>query len=74
MLGFALTFNIPPNMGILLFPYVSVVLTADVKVAVAESPVNIPLIVNDVMLLVNVTLSPILTLPENVVVLVPEMF
>ena len=52
----------------------SVVLTAAVKVAVAESPVNIPLIVKEGILLVNVTLSPIFTLPENVVLLVPEIF
>ena len=74
MFGFALTFKIPPDIGILLFAYVSVVLTAALKVAVDERPVNIPLIVNEEMLLVNVTLSPIFTLPEKVVAIVPEIF
>ena len=74
MFGFTLTFITPPDIGAVLLPYVNVVLMAAVKFAVAESPVKIPLIVKEEMLLVNVTLSPIFTLPEKVVALVPEIF
>ncbi len=76
MFGLALTSKEPPDIGVLLFPYINVVLFAAVKVAVAERPVRIPLIVNEagLKLLVSVTLSPILTLPENVVAVDPEIF
>ena len=60
-------------MGVLLFPYVSPEFTAATKFAVAERPVKIPLIVKDERLFVNVTLSPIDTLPAKVVADVPEI-
>ena len=76
MLGLTLTSKEPPDIGVLLFPYIRVVLLAAVKLAVAESPVRIPLIVNEagLKLLVRVTLSPILTLPKKVVADDPEIF